>query len=80
MPKIEKPKKKVNPKGEPPSSVSTDASPILMRKPHDKVVPLNFTVQGDFKRDFKTFAAQNDIPMVDLLKLSFEAYKQQTQI
>ena len=61
------------PKADPPKSV-------LTKDPSGKPVPLNFTVENEFRREFKMYAVQNDMPMVDLLKLSFETYKQQSQI
>jgi len=78
MPNIKKPKAKQNPKGDPPKE-TTIVKP-LTKKPSGQPVPLNFTVENEFRREFKTFAAQQDMPMVELLKLSFEAYKHQAQV
>lgn len=77
MPNIQKPKAKRNPKGEPPKD--NPALP-LTKRPSNQPVPLNFTVENQFRREFKMYAVQNDMPMVDLLKLSFEALKQQTHV
>lgn len=37
--------------------------------------PLNFRVSPAFRREFKTFAAQNDLKLNELLRLSFDVYK-----
>lgn len=39
------------------------------------LVPLNFKVDAEFKRDLKSFAASHDMSMVDVMKLAFEDYK-----
>ncbi len=62
-----------------PPEEPTQAS-VLTKKPANKQVPLNFTVENEFRRDFKTFAAQHDIPMVDLLRTCFQTYKEQSQV
>lgn len=36
--------------------------------------PLNFRVPAEFRRKFKTYAAQNDMKLNELLYKSFEAY------
>ena len=36
--------------------------------------PLNFRVSAEFRRRFKTYAAQNDMKLKDLLYKAFEAY------
>lgn len=41
-----------------------------------EMVPLNFKTDPEFKKAFKTFAVGHDMSMVDLLKESFEFYKQ----
>lgn len=47
----------------------------LNKSENDKIVTLNFKVTAEFKRDFKTFAAVNDISMRKLLEYCFDAYK-----
>lgn len=42
----------------------------------DEIVPLNFKTDASFKKSFKTFAVSHDMTMVELLKTSFEFYKQ----
>ena len=39
--------------------------------------PLNFRVSPAFRREFKTFAAQNDLKLNELLRRAFDAYKRQ---
>src|SRR5215472_8206238 len=38
--------------------------------------PLNFRVPAAFRREFKTFAARHDLKLNELLRRSFEAYRQ----
>lgn len=37
--------------------------------------PLNFRVSLAFRREFKTYAAQNDLKLNELLRRAFDAYK-----
>ena len=39
-------------------------------------VGLNFKVPPAFRREFKTYAAEHDISMADLLRECFEVYKE----
>ncbi|MGL4667274.1 MAG: hypothetical protein ACRCWR_05025 [Saezia sp.] len=39
------------------------------------LVPLNFKVEAEFKRDIKSFAASHDMSMVEVIKTAFEEYK-----
>ena len=39
--------------------------------------PLNFRVSPAFRREFKTFAAQNDLKLNELLRRAFDMYKRQ---
>ena len=39
--------------------------------------PLNFRVPAAFRREFKTYAAQHDLKLNELLRRSFEAYRRQ---
>jgi hypothetical protein len=41
------------------------------------LTPLNFRVRGGFRREFKTYAAQHDLKLNELLRRSFEAYRRQ---
>ncbi len=81
MPKLKQPpqrKRKTNPKGEPPNDRAV-VTP-LTKRPSSEPVPLNFTVENEFRREFKVFAVTHDMNMVDLLKQSFELYKQQARV
>ncbi len=40
------------------------------------LAPLNFRVSAAFRRDFKTYAATHDLKLNELLRLSFDAYRQ----
>ena len=40
-------------------------------------MPLNFRVSAAFRREFKTYAAQHDLKLNELLRLSFDAYRRQ---
>jgi hypothetical protein len=37
--------------------------------------PLNFRVSDAFRRDFKVYAAKHGLKLNELLRLSFEAYR-----
>jgi hypothetical protein len=37
--------------------------------------PLNFRVPVEFKKEYKTYALEKELPMVELLRVSFEFYK-----
>ncbi|MGI8569116.1 MAG: hypothetical protein ACR2KT_08645 [Methylocella sp.] len=41
------------------------------------LTPLNFRVSGDFRREFKTYAATHDLKLNELLKRAFEAFRKQ---
>jgi hypothetical protein len=74
MAKISKPIRTVS-KGAPPMEI--EASRNLTKAEDTDLMPMNFKVPADFKRAFKTYAAQMDISMVDLLQRCFEYYKDQ---
>lgn len=75
MAKISKPIRAT--KGTPP--IEIEASRNLTKAEDSDLMPLNFKVTADFKRAFKTYAAQMDISMVDLLQRCFESYKNRNQ-
>ena len=53
-----------------------DPKPLnLSKNSNSKLVPLNFFVSSDFKRNFKVYASERDMKMVDLLKSAFEEFK-----
>ena len=78
MPKAKIPSKKArNPKGAPPPETRASAN---LKKPADGVLaPLNFKVAGDFKIEYKTFAASHGMTMNRLLEESFKLYKESTK-
>jgi hypothetical protein len=71
MAKISKPT--INRKGAPPPI--EEASENLSRNSDHDLTPLNFKVPIEFKREFKTYATQMDISMVDLLTRCFDFFK-----
>lgn len=75
MPEIKAPPKKPSSKGSPPPIEKPSAN--LTRNPSDKSVALNFYVENEFRRAYKSFAVEHDMTMVELLKRSFELYKEQ---
>jgi len=69
---------KPNRKGTPPKM--DDASSILTNQTVRKSglrKDLNFKVDADFKKRFKTYATINDLSMHDLLVKTFEYYETQ---
>lgn len=65
-----------------PSNGKTDKgraeSPVLtlasVDEPHD-LCPLNFRVSPEFHHEFKLYAVQHHMSMVELLRESFHAFK-----
>ncbi len=49
----------------------------LKKAGSNEPVPLNFYVPGEFRRDYKVYAAEKEMSMVEILKRSFELYKSQ---
>lgn len=69
---------KVPTKG-PPLKPGSEAS-VLTFANHtssDAVTPMNFRVPMQFHREFKLFALQHDMSMVELLQQSFQLMKSQ---
>lgn len=63
-----------------PTRSSVGQEPAVTAKTADEgrsLTPLNFRVSAAFRREFKTYAAQHDLKLNELLRLSFEAYRQQ---
>jgi hypothetical protein len=73
---ITSPKKKTT-KGEPPPA--DKPSDNLTKAASSENVPLNFKVSTEFHREFKTYAAQHDISMLELLQRCFDTYKESTK-
>ncbi len=66
-PKIKPPR---GTKGEPVQ----EPSATLTRS--DELVALNFKVSPDFRREFRTYASERDISMVELLKDAYREYRE----
>lgn len=47
--------------------------------PSHLLKPLNFRVDPEFHREFKTLASQQGISMLELLQRAFTAYKKQSR-
>ena len=43
----------------------------------EELVPLNFRIPASFRREFKTYAARNDMKLNELLRHCFDTYRQQ---
>lgn len=71
MAKISKPKRVT--KGIPPAE--HEASTNLKRSADQELKPMNFKVPAAFKREFKTYATELDMSMVELLQQCFYFYK-----
>lgn len=70
--------KKPNSKGAPPSLETP--GPVVgnnTSKPEaGETVPLNFRVSPEMRREFKAFAAEHDMKMVEVLEDMWKSYKQ----
>ncbi|MEM6699968.1 MAG: hypothetical protein AAF806_05195 [Bacteroidota bacterium] len=76
MAKIQPPKKKRSTKGDAPTlPSSTSPQTVNLNKGAGELVALNFKVHPSFRKEFRTYASEMDISMVDLLKHCFEYYK-----
>lgn len=79
MSTITPPKKPTKGKGVPPPASAPAASKISgnTSKPSSSdYVALNFSVDAEFRKEFKLFAAMHGVPMTDLLKEAFELIKE----
>jgi HicB family len=73
MAKVPPPKKPKSTKGAPPPTVSTAGN---LDKPEPvALVPLNFRVPSEFRKEFKIYAAQQGVPMNELVQKAFVALK-----
>ncbi len=61
-------------KGAPPPL--TDTVDNLGRSDPNDLVALNFKVDSEFKREFKTYASNRGVSMLKLLKAGFALYKE----
>ena len=73
MAKIQKPNSAKKRKGTPPKE--QEMSRNLDKPTNQELKPLNFKISADFKKEFKQYAFDHDITMVQLLIKSFEYYK-----
>lgn len=60
-------------KGEPPTPTETLGNLDVSLK--QELVPLNFKVPEEFRREFKVFAAQHGMDMVEVMQEAFELMK-----
>lgn len=69
----QKPKRKAG-MGEPPKS--SDPKPKNLQKPaSSELVALNFSVDPEFRKEFRIYSAEHDINHINLLKEMFAFYK-----
>lgn len=68
MAKIQKPASKKSTKGVPTPQTTTNLE-------NEELVAMNFKVDKAFRREFRTYASDHDMSMVDLLKKAFEEYR-----
>ncbi|MBA7495581.1 hypothetical protein ES702_06168 [subsurface metagenome] len=73
MAKISRPPKK-NRKGAPPAAIEEKTNNLVKSSTSEKV-QLKFDVSPEFRKEFKTYAVDQDMSMVELLMKSFEQYK-----
>lgn len=71
MAKIKRPARTT--KGTPPPEVEVPTN--LSRSADQELKPMNFKVPAAFKREFKTYATELDMTMVDLLQQCFYHFK-----
>lgn len=79
MTSIKPPTKPTKGKGAPPPAAVPAASKTQSNtsKPSSSdYVALNFSVDAEFRKEFKLFAAMHGVPMTDLLKEAFELIKE----
>jgi hypothetical protein len=62
-------------KGVPPAPTGIVGN--LDKPEPEELVALNFKVPAPFRKEFKIAAAELDVDMVDLLRLSFAAFKRE---
>ncbi len=69
-----KPPKKAKGKGTPPQLEETKNN--LAKVAANDYVGLRFSVSPEFRKEYKTFALDNDMTMVEVLQKSFELLKE----
>jgi hypothetical protein len=70
-------KSKDAPASHKPTRGARSQLPVRMKDVESAPGFLNFRVQAEFKRDFKTYAASHDMKMNELLRRSFQAYRKE---
>jgi hypothetical protein len=58
-------------------ALRADPNRASLKEGEGGLSPLNFRVSAGFRREFKTYAAQHDLKLNELLRRSFEAYRRQ---
>ncbi len=79
-PTAPKPKAKKSRLGKAPTQTEVGSATVgnnTQKAGNSDLVPLNFKVDAEFKRDLKSFAVGHDMSMVEVLKQAFELYKTQ---
>jgi hypothetical protein len=76
MAKIPPPTKSKKGKGPPPPTTAVVGNLDKAEPTH--LMPLNFKVPPEFRREFKTYAAQHDLSLSKLLQESFRVLKEKT--
>lgn len=74
-----KPSLKPSSKGAPPTAATpgTVVGNNTAKPESGEKVPLNFRVDPEMRREFKAFAVEHDMQMVDVLKEAWAAYKRE---
>ena len=78
MANLAKPNKSVQRKGMPPKEDEASDNMPVTEKEEKK--PLNFKVPSSFRKKFKNFATNHEMPMSELLILCFEEYEKKKSI
>ncbi len=71
--------KKLKTKGAPPEAKKTENLNVAASgngNASDNFVAMNFKVNPEFRKDFRSYASDLDIPMKDLLERCFAFYKE----
>jgi hypothetical protein len=74
MAEVPTPPRKSNSKGTPPLEI--EASANLKKSNEEDLLPLTFKVSKSFKKEFRGIAFEEEISMTELLKKSFQLYKE----
>ena len=66
-------------KGSPPKAEQPQKN-NLEKLATNEIVGLNFKVPPEFKKEYRTYAAEKDMKMIEILMKSFDLYKEQNPI